>query len=126
MLVAYLRTKYGDPVADWCRDFWTGKRGSMCLSHNRYAGCNNNMGVEVSWRLIKRVCPGLASLSDFIGALCTFTRRQLGEEHRNRLHKAGDANAFIRGPTATKAIYDEVQVVRPKTLSMCFILATST
>ncbi len=71
MFVEHLRTKYGDKVADWCRDFWTGERASMCLAQNQYAWCNNNMGVEVSWHLIKEICSGLASLSQFIGALCS-------------------------------------------------------
>jgi hypothetical protein len=126
MLVDYLRDKHGDKVADWCRDFWTGERGRMCLAHSRYAGCNNNMGVEVSWRQIKRVCPSLASLAEFIGALCKFIRRQLGEEHRDRLRKEGDSNAFIRYPTATKSMYDAVQDVHPKTLSACFVMLTTT
>ncbi len=52
MLVEYLRTKYGDKVADWCRYFWTGERVRVCLAHSRYARCNNNMGVEVSWRTL--------------------------------------------------------------------------
>ncbi len=82
MLVDYLYEKYGDKVADWCRDFWTGWRGRMCLAQSRYARCNNNMEVEVSWRQIKRVCPSLASRAEFIGALCKFIRRQLGEEHK--------------------------------------------
>ena len=84
------------------------------------------MGVEVSWRQIKRVCSGLASLAEFIGALCKFIRRKLGEEHRNRLLKDGDGNAFIRNPTATKQMYDAVQEVYPKTLSACLVMATST
>jgi hypothetical protein len=108
MLVDYLRDKHGDKVADWCRDFWTGERGRMCLAHSRYAGCNNNMGAEVSWRQIKRVCPGLASLAEFIGALCKFIRRQPGEEHRDHMRKESDGNAFIRYLTATKSMYDAV------------------
>jgi hypothetical protein len=82
MLVEYLREKHGDSVADWCRDFWTSERGRMCLAHSRYAGCNNNMGVEVSWRNIKRVCPGLASLAEFIGALCNIHGYQQGQPRR--------------------------------------------
>ena len=42
----------------------------MCLAHSRYAGCNNNMGVEVSWRLIKSIWSCLATLAQLIGALC--------------------------------------------------------
>jgi hypothetical protein len=56
MLVDYLRSNYGDKVANWCQDFWTGDRGRMCLCHSRHAGCNNNMGVDVSWRDIKKFC----------------------------------------------------------------------
>ena len=33
LLVDYLREKYGDGPADWCRNFWTGDRGRMCLAH---------------------------------------------------------------------------------------------
>jgi hypothetical protein len=73
LLVDFLRAKYGDSVAAWCRDFWTGERGRMSLAHSRYARCR----LEVSWRLIKQVCPGLASHSEFIGCLCRVIRRQL-------------------------------------------------
>ena len=27
LLVDYLPERYGETCADWCRDFWTGKRG---------------------------------------------------------------------------------------------------
>ena len=40
LLVDYLRTKYGDEVADWYRDYWTGDRGRRCLAHSWYAGRN--------------------------------------------------------------------------------------
>ena len=60
------------------------------------------MGVEVSWRLIKKICIELACLSAFIGALCKIIRKPLGEEHMHRLRKAGDPNAFIRAPKPTK------------------------
>ncbi len=42
LLVDYLRDKYGDAVANWCRDFWTGERGRMFFAHSRYDGCNFN------------------------------------------------------------------------------------
>lgn len=126
LLVDYLRTKYGNSVADWYQEFWAGERGRMCLAHSMYAGCNNNMGVQVSWRLIKAICSGLAALAQFLCALCTFIRSQLGEEHRCRLRIAGHPNAFIREPKATKEMYDAVQDMHPKTLSTCWILATST
>ncbi len=48
LLVQNLRARYGDDTANWCERFWTGDRGRYCLVHSRYAGCNNNMGVEVT------------------------------------------------------------------------------
>ena len=78
LLVDYIQAKYGDKPADRCREFWTGDRGRMCLSHAGYAGSNNNMGVEFSWRLIKEICSYLVSLATFIGALCKFICTQLG------------------------------------------------
>jgi hypothetical protein len=48
LLVQYLRACYGNDTANWCERFWTGDRGRYCLVHSRYAGCNNNMGVEVT------------------------------------------------------------------------------
>ena len=33
LLVDYIRAKYGDAPADWCRYFWTGDRGRICLAH---------------------------------------------------------------------------------------------
>ncbi len=91
----------------------------MCLAHSRYTGynLNNKMGVEVSWQLVKQVCSGLSSHSEFIGTLCKFICRQLEEEHRDFLLKACDVNPYIRDPTATKQMYDAVQVLHPKTLS---------
>ncbi len=44
----------------------------------------------------------------------------------NHLLNDGDANAFSRDPTANKQMYDEVQIVHPKTLNACFVMATST
>ena len=126
LLIVYLRDTYGDGPADWCQEFWTGDRGRMCLAHARYSGSNNNMGVEVSWRLIKEICSYLVGLATFIGALCKFIRTQLGEEHLHRMMKDGHSNHFIREPQETKEMYDAVQAMHPKTLSACFIVATST
>jgi hypothetical protein len=53
LLVQYLRARYGDDTANWCERFWTGDRGRCSLVHSRYAGCNNNIDAEVTWRDIK-------------------------------------------------------------------------
>ena len=126
LLVDYLRENYGDACADWCRDFWTGKRGRLCLAHARYAGSNNNMCVEVSWRSIKKLCSAGCTLAYFLSMLCKFICNVLGEEHMQRLVDAGTPNAFINDPQPTKETYDAVQDMHPKTRSVCFVLETST
>ena len=77
LLVVYLRETYGDGPADWCEEFWTGDRGRMCLAHARYSGSNNNMGVEVSWKLIKEICSYLVGLSTFKTALRIYKKFHL-------------------------------------------------
>ena len=66
MLVEYLATSYGEKVAKWYEEFWTGSRGRMCLAHSGYAGCNNNMGVEASWKNIKGLCPPQSAVRQFL------------------------------------------------------------
>ena len=125
LLVDYLREKYGDDCADWFRDYWTGKRGRLCLAHARYAGSNNNMGVEVSWRDIKKLCSAGCTLAYFLSMLCKFIRTALGEEHKQALIDMGTPNAFISDPQPTKAMWDAVQDMHAKTLSCCFVLEPS-
>ena len=55
-----------DDTANWCKKYWTGDSGRYCLVHSRYASCNNNMGVEVSWLDIKKACNVLSQLGVFI------------------------------------------------------------
>ncbi len=65
LLVEYLR-------ACWCERFWTGDHGRYCLVHSWYAGCNNNMGMEVTWLDIKKSYDSLGTLGAFIRTLCRF------------------------------------------------------
>jgi hypothetical protein len=44
-------------VVDWC--LWS------ILCHAMHGGTNNNMGVEVDWRVIKELCPPSATLATF-------------------------------------------------------------
>ncbi len=99
----------------------------MCLAHSRYAGCNNNMGIKVSWRDIKKLLPPNCSLGQFLGALCHYIKTCLGEEHMHwqRLGKVGSCNAFTRKPISTKEMWDGVQSTHSKTLSCCFVVMTS-
>jgi hypothetical protein len=96
----------------------------MCLAHSRYAGCNN-MGIEVSWRDIKKRLPPNCSLGQFLGALCHYIKTALGEERMQRLSEVCSGNAFIREPIATKDMWDGVQSAHSKTLSCSFMLTTS-
>jgi hypothetical protein len=90
------------------------------------AECDNNMGVEVSWRDIKKLLPAKCNLSQFLGALCHYIRTYLGEEHMQRiLDIGGNGNAFIHAPIPTKDMWDGVQSAHIKTLSCCFVIESS-
>ncbi len=93
----------------------------MCLAHSRYAGWNNNMGIEVSWRDIKKLLPPNSSLGQFLCALCHYIKTALGEEHMQRLCEVFSRNSFIREPIAT---WDGVQSAHSssKTHSCTFVL----
>jgi hypothetical protein len=99
LFVEYLRVRYGDDTANWCERFWTGDSGRYCLVHTRYEGCKNNMGVEVTWRDIKKSCDSLGTLGAFIGTLCRCIATAMGEENKKRLKDdSGVPTAFIRAP----------------------------
>ncbi len=85
LLVQYFRARYGDDTANWCERFWTGDRGRYCLVHSRYAGCNNNMGAEVTWRDIKKSCDSLGTVGAFIRTLSLWIATAMGEENMKRL-----------------------------------------
>jgi hypothetical protein len=122
----HLRAEYGDGIANWCKTFWSDARGRMCLAHSWYAACNNNMGVEVSWRDIKKLLPANCTLLQFLGVLYHYIRTYLGEEHMQRLlDMGGNGNAFISTPIPTKEMWDGVQSAHIKTLSCCFVIESS-
>jgi hypothetical protein len=97
----------------------------MCLAHSLYAGCNNKMVIEVSWRDIKKLLPPNCSLGKFLGKLCHYIKTTLGEEHMQRLSAVGSGNAFICEPIATKDMWDGVQSAHSKTLNCSFVLMTT-
>jgi hypothetical protein len=111
LLVKYLRL-IDPPAAEWFRENWCGERGLYCLCHASYGGSNSNMGVEVDWRDIKKLCPTLAKLGTF-SALIHFVLCQ-GKEQ-------GLPGAFIWNPVPIKQVWDSVQDVHLKTL-LCSIV----
>jgi hypothetical protein len=126
MLVDHLRAEYCNGIADWCKTFWSDARGRMCLEHSRYAGSNNNMGIKVSWRDIKKLLPLNCPLSQFLSALCHYIKTCLGEEHMQRVRDIGCTwNSFIRTLIQTKKTWYGVQSAHIKTLSCSFVIATS-
>ncbi len=44
-------------AAEWFCQWWTGPCGRWTLVQAGHAGSNNNMGVEVDWRDMKRLVP---------------------------------------------------------------------
>ncbi len=71
-LLSYLSEHISDKAADWYEEYWTCPSGKYCLCDAGYAGSNNNMGMEVDWRDIKKQVPPSASLGTFLGALWEF------------------------------------------------------
>ncbi len=116
LLVDYLR-RVDPPAANLYRDDWCGERGRYCLCHAGHGGSNSNMGVEVGWRNIKKLCPHQAKLGTFIGALVHFVRC-LGAEHECFLEEQGTPGAFTRDPVPSKALWD---VAHPKKLSCSIV-----
>jgi hypothetical protein len=122
LLVDHL-TEICESTGKWFRDNWTGPRGRYCLCHATHGGSNNNMGVEVGWRDVKKICPPTSNLGTFLGALFHFVK-ELGKEHRTHLINCNTPNAFISTPVISKAIFDLMQDVHPKTL-ICTLLLTA-
>jgi hypothetical protein len=121
LLVQYLAAKVSGQTSAWYDQFWTGAKGRYCLCHATHGGTNNNMGIEVDWRDIKKICPPSASLATFLGTLFHFVK-SLGEEHEEFLENQGTPNSFVCEPVMHKLIWDELQDVHPKTLVCSFVI----
>ena len=122
LLVEHIRKTMSADAATWYKEWWTGAKGRYCLCHATHGGTNNNMGVEVDWRDIKKLCPPSCTLATFIGSLCHFIQC-LGTEHEEHLIKCETPNAFIEHPVIHESIWDEMQDLHPKTLACSFVLA---
>jgi hypothetical protein len=67
------------------------------------------MGVEVTWRDIKKSCDSLGTLGAFIGTLCRFIATAMGEENMKRLKDdSGVPKAFISAPRPIKEMLDQL------------------
>ena len=73
LLVDHL-TAICESTVPWFRDNWTGSRGRYFLCHYTHGGTNNNMGVEVDWRDVKKICPPSSNLGTFLGAMFHFIK----------------------------------------------------
>ncbi len=108
-------------AAKWFREWWTGLQGSWTLAHAGYAGSNNNMGVKVDWRDIKRLVPPSTTLATFAGALVK-NIKELGIEHCDFLCQQDQPNLFPSVPKQLKSMYDLMQDLHPKKLSCAAIV----
>ncbi len=70
-----------------------------------HGGSTTNGGPEANWRDKKEICPKIATLGTFMGALVHNIECK-GDEHRDRLIKAGHPNLFPSIPDSTKEIWD--------------------
>ena len=114
LLADYIRNVLKQPrAAEWFETWWTGDRGRYCLAHAGYGGSNNNMGVEVDWRDVKKLVPPSATICVFTGALMQFIS-DLSDEHFDFL--APWDGLFPSKQELTKPIYDKIQDFHPNTL----------
>jgi hypothetical protein len=81
-------------AAHWFEEWWTGARARYCLCHAMHSGINNNMGVEVDWRDIKKLCPSSAILATFLGSLVHFIK-EIGKKNEDHLVNCCHPNVFI-------------------------------
>ena len=114
LLVNHLRVSVSAESANWHETYWTGARGRYCLCHSTHGG-TKNMGVEVDWRDFKRICPPSSTLATLIGCECHLIK-QLGMDHESKLVEIDMLNAFTLEPVFPKSLWDEIQVLHPKTL----------
>ena len=117
----HLRVVSDDKSARWYEEHHTGAKGRYCLCHSTHGGTNNNMGVEVDWRDMSKLCPSSSTIGTFIGCLCHFVK-ELGKEHEGTLVAAGTPNAFISEPVIHKEIWDSLQHMHPLTLACSFVM----
>ena len=110
LVVRYLRS-VSDEAANWYEEWWTGARGRYCLCHAMHGGTNNNMGIEVDWRDIKKLCPPSATLPTFLGSLVHFIK-EIGKEHEDHLASCGHPNAFICEPILHKRMHCRICIRR--------------
>ena len=80
-----------------------------------HGGSTTNGGTEANWRDKKEICPKSAPLGTFMGALVHNIECK-GDEHRDRLIKAGHQNRFPSIPVITKETWGIVCHAHPKTL----------
>ncbi len=75
LLVEFLKAHdviVGGQSGRWYEKWWTGARRRYCLLQAQHGGSNNNMGMEVDWRDMKRITPESCFIGTFIGSLMHF------------------------------------------------------
>ena len=90
LLVDYICNFLKQPGAvDWFQTWWTGYRGRYFLAHAGYGSSNNNKGVKVDWRDVKKLVPRSSTISAVTGALMQFIS-DFSQEHYNFLKPTKD------------------------------------
>ena len=77
------------------------------------------MGVEVSWRDIKKACNALSPLGVFIRELCHFIATDMSEEHMKLLEDDSGVPIAFR---QLKCMWDQVQDMHSPALSCCIVI----
>ena len=83
------------------------------VGHSTHGEINNDMGVKVDWRDVKKIVPPSSNLEIFIGSLFHFIK-EIGKEHQTHLIHSGTPNVFTSTPVLSKALWDSVQEFHPR------------
>jgi hypothetical protein len=77
-----------------------------------HGGSTTNGGTEAYWRDKKEICPKTATFGTCMGTLVHSIECK-GDEHRERLIKAGHQNRFPYIPDITNETWDIVSHIHP-------------
>ena len=118
-MVRWLRDELKDPsAANYYEKTWSlvSGYGRWPVVYGMHGGSTTNGSTEANWSDKKQICPANATLGTYMGALVHNIQCK-GEEHCERLIKAGHRNRFPSIPVITKKIWESVGNFHPKTLT---------
>ena len=114
-------------AAVWYEQYWTGEHGNYTYASAGYVRSHVNMGMESSWRYLKRDTVGNAgtnmqvSLKVFAPSLCTYVSN-ISERHADDiLDERSGRHLFPSIPTISPAMWKAVQEMDVRRILLCYV-----